>query len=281
MIFFRYIIILSGFLLTPILAAQDFNTPTVPSLSTGGVRSTERSIFSVLSNPAGITEVSSPGIAVSYVAPYNLHKLSNRSVTGILPTKAGSFSFLFTQAGYLLSLINRYGFAYARKFGSHVSASLMFNGITHRLNGTDNYGGFFSVIGMQFFPSKAVNIGFVIQNIEQSKIAYPDRKVLIPVLYVAGISWQPMEELSLKAEMEKNQELKPQYKFGIEYSPLDLLTLRGGVRGNPVEISFGTGLKLKFVVLDIGISYHQQLGVTSGASLNFSFLKNKAIHHDQ
>jgi len=278
---FRYIIALSGLLLTPILAAQDFNAPGISSLSTGGIRSTERNIFSVLSNPAGLTGVTHPGIAVSYIAPYNLHKLSNRSVTGIFPTKAGSFSLLFTQAGYSLSLINRYGFAYARKFGSHVSASLMFNGITHRLNGTDNYGGFFSVIGMQFFPSETVNIGIVIQNIEQSKIAYPDRKALIPVLYVAGISWQPLDELSLKAELEKDQELKPQYKFGIEYSPLDLLTLRGGLRGSPAEISFGTGLKWQFVIIDIGISYHQQLGVTSGASLCFSLMKHKSIKHEQ
>jgi len=273
----HYIIVLSGLLFAPILAGQDFNYSDVPSLSLGQIKSTERNIYSIMSNPAGLTAVSSPGLAFTYIAPYNIHKLSNRSVNGVLPTRYGSFSFLFTQAGCSLSLLNRYGLAYAREFGDHVSASLMFNGITHKLNGTDTYGGFFSVIGIQIFPSGKVNIGFYVQNIEQSKISYPDSKVVIPVLYAAGVSWQPIKGLSLKAEMEKDQQFSPQYKFGMKYSPLEILTLRGGIKGSPVEISFGTGITWRFTTIDIGIAYHQQLGVTSGASLSFLLLKKKKV----
>jgi len=278
--FLRYIIALSGLFIAPILAAQDFNYSGVSSLSTGGIKSIERNIYSSMSNPAGLTEVASPGIAFSYISPYTIHKLSNRSVTAVMPSRYGSFALLFTQAGYSLSLLNRYGIAYARKFGKHVSASLMFNGITHKLNGSDTYGGFFSVAGIQIFPSKTVSIGLFIQNIEQSKIAYSGRKELIPVLYAAGVRWQPLENLSLMAEMEKDQQFSAMYKFGIEYSPLEMLTLRGGVKGSPVEISFGTGLKWKFTVIDIGISYHQQLGVTSGASLCFSLPQKNTNHHE-
>jgi len=265
-----YIITLWGVFSTPSLKAQNFNYPDASSLSLGQIKSTEQSIFSSMSNPAGLTKVTTAGIAFSYIVPYNIHKLSNRSITATAPTKYGSFSLLFTQAGYSLSLMNRYGFSYSRQFGKHISAALMFNGVTHMVNGTDRYSGFFSVIGMQLFPSDHVDIGFYIQNVEQSKISYPDRKVLIPVLYVTGISWHPADYISLMAEIEKDQELKAQYKFGIQYIPVDILILRGGIKGSPVDISFGTGIKWKFIVLDIGISYHQQLGVTSGASLTLS-----------
>ena len=265
-----YIIALWGLLSVPELRAQDFNFPDASSLSLGQIRSTEQNIYSTMTNPAGLAGVQTAGIAFSYTAPYNIHKLSNRSITATMPSKYGSFSFLFTQAGYSLSLINRYGFSYSRQFGKHVSAALMFNGLTHKLNGTDTYGGFFSVIGLQLFPSEHVDIGFYIRNVEQSKISYPDRKELIPILYIAGAKWHPVDDIALMAEVEKDQQFRARYKFGIQYIPVEMLVLRGGVMGSPVEISFGTGLKWSFVVIDIGISYHQQLGVTSGASIAFS-----------
>jgi len=189
------------------------------------------------------------------------------------PTKVGHFSLLFTQSGYSLSLLNRYGFSYARTFGKHVAASLQFNGLTHKIEGVDTYGGFFTTIGLQLFPSEKVDLGFYIQNPEQSKISYPVQKELIPVLYVAGLSWHPFNYLSLMVEMEKDQQFDPQYKFGIELQPVDILTLRGGVKGSPVELSFGAGTRWHFIVVDIGMSYHQQLGVTSGVSLTISLQK--------
>ncbi len=274
--FLLYIIALSGFFHVPVMTAQDFNYSDASSLSLGQVKATERSIFSVMANPAGLTGVKSPGIAVSYVSPYNIRKLSSRSVTGTMPSQYGHFSLLFTQSGYSLSLLNRYGFSYARQFGKHVSAALMFNALTHKLNGTEIYSGFFSVIGVQLFPSNTVDVGIYIQNIEQSKISYPDQSVPIPVLYVAGINWHPLTDLALMAEIEKDQEFAPQYKFGMQYIPVDILILRGGVKGSPVDLSFGIGLNLSFIVIDIGISYHQQLGVTSAASLTLSLNRKRS-----
>ena len=267
------IIVLMGISLSPIVCAQDFNFSGVPSLSLGHVRSVERNIFSPLSNPAGVTKLKIPGFAISYISPYAIKELSNRSVTATTPTKVGHFSLLFTQAGYSLSLLNRYGFSYARTFGKVVAASLQFNGLTHKIEGADTYGGFFTTIGLQFFPSEKVDLGFYIQNPEQSKISYPDQKELIPVLYVAGLNWHPLNYLSLMVEMEKDQQFDPQYKFGIELQPVDILTLRGGVKGSPVELSFGAGTRWRFIVVGVGMSYHQQLGVTSGVSMTISLQK--------
>ncbi len=274
-------IALASIILSQEVCAQDFNYSGVPSLSLGHVRSVERNIFSPMSNPAGVTELETAGFAISYISPYSVKELSNRSITGTAPTSLGHFSLLFTQSGYSLSLLNRYGFSYARTFGKHVAAALQFNGLTHKIDGTEFYGGFFTTIGVQFFPSEKVDLGFCIQNPEQSKISYPDQKVLIPVLYVAGLNWHPLNYLSLMVEMEKNQQINPQYKFGIELQPVDLLTLRGGVKGSPVELSFGAGTKWRIIVIDIGMSYHQQLGVTSGVSLTISLLKKHTKKSEQ
>ncbi len=279
---YLYIIItIAGMFLSRIVTAQDFNYSGAASLSLGQIRSVERNIFSTMSNPAGVTSVKTAGFAISYISPYTIQKLSNRSITGTAPTHLGHFSLLFTQSGYSLSLLNRYGFSYARTFGKHVSAALQFNGLTHKINRSDTYGGFFTTIGIQFFPSEKVELGFYIQNPEQSKISYPEQKILIPVLYVAGLKWHPLNYLALMVEMEKDQQFDPQYKFGIELQPVDVLTLRGAVKGSPVELSFGAGTKWRFMIIDIGISYHQQLGVTSGASLTISLLKKHPKNNKQ
>ncbi len=275
------IITLSGIFFSTIVCAQDFNYSGVPSLSLGHVRSVERNIFSPMSNPAGVTELETAGFAISYISPYSVKELSNRTITGTAPTSLGHFSLLFTQSGYSLSLLNRYGFSYARTFGKHVAAALQFNGLTHKIDGAETYGGFFTTVGVQFFPSEKVDLGFYIQNPEQSKISYPDQNVLIPVLYVAGLNWHPLNHLSIMVEMEKDQQFDPQYKFGIELQPVNQLTLRGGVRGSPVELSFGAGAKWRFIVIDVGMSYHQQLGVTSGASLTISLQKKHVKKSEQ
>ncbi len=275
------IIVLTGISLSPIVCAQDFNFSGVPSLSLGHIRSVERNSFSPLSNPAGVTKLKTAGFAISYISPYTIKELSNRSITGTAPTRLGHLSLLFSQSGYYRSLLNRYGLSYARTFGKHVAAAFQFNGLTHEIEGAETYGGFFTTIGVQFFPSKKVELGFYSQNPEQSKISYPDRKVLIPVLCVAGLSWHPLKYISLMVEMEKDQQYDPQYKFGIEIQPVDILILRGGVKGSPVELSFGAGTKWRFIDIDVGMSYHQQLGVTSGVSLTISLVKGNSKKAEQ
>ena len=270
------IIALTGIFLSSVVCAQDFNYSGVPSLSLGHIRSVERNIFSPMSNPAGVTKLETAAFAISYISPYTIKELSNRSITGTASTGLGHFSLLFSQSGYSLSLLNRYGLSYARTFGKHVAAAFQFNGLTHKIEGSETYGGFFTTIGVQFFPSEKVELGFYIQNPEQSKISYPDQKELIPVLYVAGLNWHPLNYLSLMVEVEKNQQFDPQYKFGIELQPVEILVLRGGAKGSPVELSFGAGTVWRFITIDVGISYHQQLGVTSGVSLTISLTKKHA-----
>jgi len=268
-----FFIIAAGIVFPFSSTAQEINYSGAGSLSTGGISSVERNIFSVFSNPAGITGVKHPSVGISYICPYNITKLSNRSVSAVAPTRLGHFSAYYAQSGYSLSLMNLFGASYARTFGSVVSASLSFNGIRHRLDYSGSYGGFFATAGIQIFPSGKVTLGFFIKNFSRSKISYPDRKEDIPVLFAGGISWYPAEQVGLSAEIEKDDRFDPVYKFGMFYKPVHFLVLRGGVKGTPVEISFGAGYVSGFFSIDIGMAYHQQLGITSGASLRLSLVK--------
>lgn len=253
--------------------AQDVTFSGASSLALGGIKSVERNHLSVLTNPAGIASIQSPGIAFTYACPYNLQQLSDRAVSAVLPSQWGHFSLLFAQSGYSLSRFNRYGLAYSRTFGRIVAASFQFNGVSHFIQESGTSHGFFSTAGLQFFPSKAVIIGFFIQNVEQSQISYPEQSDLLPVIYAVGLEWKPQHVLSMFLEMEKDQEFNPLYKFGMELRPIDLLKIRGGLTNNPIKMSFGIGLTWKFIEMDVGLSHHQQLGITSGASFSFSLQK--------
>ncbi|NPA37839.1 MAG: hypothetical protein GXO47_13430 [Chlorobi bacterium] len=268
-----FIITLTGTVLSSGSFAQEFNYSGAVSMSQAGINTTERDIFSPLSNPAGITGIKSLGVGISYICPYAISKLSNRNITAVVPTGLGHFAIHYGQAGYSLSLLNLFGFSYARTFGNIVSASLSFNGLVHKLNGNESFNGFFATTGIQIFPSDRVTLGILFRNISQSKISYSGRKEDIPVLYAGGILWTPADYIGLNAEIEKDKQFDPVYKFGMFYKPVDFLILRGGIKGSPVELSFGTGYSSAFFSIDAGIAYHSQLGVTSGASLTFSLTK--------
>lgn len=75
------------------------------------------------------------------------------------------------------------------------------------------------------------------------------------------------------AEAEKDIDHPARIKAGIEYQIADVLHLRGGVATNPSQYSFGVGLNVQHLKIDIASSYHQILGFTPGLSVNYVFGK--------
>ncbi len=86
-----------------------------------------------------------------------------------------------------------------------------------------------------------------------------------------GAAWQASALLTLLTEMEKDLERPAQIKGGLEYSPVQALTVRVGVRsGHTARIGFGAGLRLKNGLrLDVGSEWHPILGFTPAAMISW------------
>jgi hypothetical protein len=233
------------------------------------MKTCQQGISAVLTNPAGMVFSLKPGVAIDYTRPYHLKSLSQRVAMGVLPTNLGHFSILFGQAGYSASLINRYAFTFSRSFGRTIAAGLQLNALSHRLHQSGTYWGFYSNLGLSYFPNERVLFGFWVQNPEQAIMHYPDQAESLPVRFALGFSWQPVTTFKWLLEMEKEQTFYPRYKGGLELTVLKDLKLRGGVQSQPVELSLGIGYRWRMVTIDVGLAQHQQLGITTGASVAY------------
>ena len=90
----------------------------------------------------------------------------------------------------------------------------------------------------------------------------------IPTVVRIGAAWQASKTLIVLAESEKDADRPLQVKAGIEYHPVQLLTLRIGMRTEPARLGFGAGLRLtKSLAIDTGAEWHPVLGLTPAAML--------------
>lgn len=238
------------------------------------IRTLDQSAWAILNNASLLAFEENISLAASYQMRFNLEELSSRSLSGIIPTKLGVFSGLVLQNGYNKSLYTRYGLSYSRSFGHSTSAFFQYNYMTHHIEATDRSQGSFSSLGLYHKISQAVQLGLFIQNPEQAKIKYQENSYPLPTLYNVGIAWVNGQSVRIIAEVEKELNYRPVYKAAIQFAFKNRLFIRSGIKGQPVEFSFGGGFLVSNLNIDVGFLYHQNLGLSSGIGLSYSFKKS-------
>lgn len=120
-------------------------------------------------------------------------------------------------------------------------------------------------------PLPKVWIGAKVQNPLQFKMGDD----ALPTVLRIGAAWEASETLIMLAEAEKDIDRSLQIKAGIAYHPVQLLTLRLGLRTEPARLGFGAGLRISSsLTVDTGAEWHPILGLTPAAMLVWRKQKN-------
>ncbi|MBR8537437.1 hypothetical protein KDU71_17850 [Carboxylicivirga sediminis] len=247
----------------------DYSGPVSAAL--GFTKVFDNSSMSGLNNVANLASFEHYAVGAAYQMRFNMDEMSARAATLVAPTRLGTFGGVIFQSGYSKSNYSRYAFSYSRLFGEKVSAGLQFNYLTHQIEGADPANSFYTSLGFNFLISEQWAVGVFIQNPEQSQLSYQSTSYVIPVLFNAGCRWRPTSHFMLIVETEKQLERNLIYKTGIQFSFNERLFVRGGIKSNPVEMTFGGGVRFAGLFIDAGFAHHQQLGMTSGVGLSYSF----------
>jgi hypothetical protein len=128
---------------------------------------------------------------------------------------------------------------------------------------------FTGAVGLMMNLSKEIAVGVHVYNPTRTKFADYNNERL-PTIMKLGLDYKFSEKVFLAVETEKDMDFGAIVRVGIEYNPIDILYLRGGISTNPTLSSFGFGLKLKDFKLDLSTSYHQTLGITPGISIIYT-----------
>ena len=241
-------------------------------------------LWSVHHNQAGLSGITAPIAGIHYENRFSMKELSLKAIAFAMPLPGEGDNVIglsMVSFGYASYSDMKIGLAYAKKLGKKYSVGLQLDYL--RTSIANDYGqvsNFAIEAGLQAEILENLSVGVHIFNPTRSKILeYTIQEVpkteRIPTIMRVGINYKFSEKVQVALETEKDVYFKPIFKGGIEYHPIEMLYLRGGISSDPVYNTFGFGLDMNNFRLDFAASKHQVLGYTTQISLMYNFQKRK------
>lgn len=228
-------------------------------------------LWSSHNNQAGMAFLKKPAIGLYYENRYLLKELSYKAAAAAIPTRYGTFGLNLGYSGDKLFSTLDAGLAYAMAFGSRFAAGIQLDMLQARLS--ESYGNRIMATfeaGIQARLSEQLSFGAHVFNPFQVKLEdYHDGRV--PAIMNAGFSYTFSERLLWAAEVMKNTEFPLQFMTGAEYKFFDKGFVRLGMTTSPFIYTFGFGLALDKIHLDLSSSVHETLGYSPQASFYYVF----------
>lgn len=233
-------------------------------------------LWCVHNNQAGLAFVRDVQGGLFYENRFMVKALSMKAGAFALPIKRGTFGLEVSSFGYTQYAENKYGLSYAMPFGEKFAMGVQVDYMSMRFG--ENYGKAGTAtgeIGVIAKPLKNLTIGAHLFNPMRSKLAaYNDERV--PTIMRFGVNYRFSDKVFITGEAEKDMDYKPVIRGGLEYRPIKEFYLRAGGGSNPGTTSFGFGIAMKNLRLDVASSFHAQLGFTPHVGLQYGIGDKKS-----
>lgn len=227
--------------------------------------------WALQNNQAGLAFYNHFAGGVYFENRYMVKEMSLKAGGIVLPVKAGVFGMNLSYFGYPKYNESKVGLAYARSFGDLLAIGVQLDYLHTSIG--ENYGNKGVVtfeIGLLSKINEHLNIGAHIFNPVQAKLTdYNNER--IPATIRLGAAYAFDENILVSAEAEKDTQMDPNFKLGLEYRIIEQIYVRGGISTNPGLYSFGFGLDFKKLKIDFSSSIHSVLGYSPQISLIYSF----------
>ncbi|MBI3510250.1 MAG: hypothetical protein HY064_06270 [Bacteroidetes bacterium] len=256
------------------IAKADDNPPLgARSLAMGGCGvALKNDLWCTQNNQAGLAWMKSFEAGAFYESRFLVPGLGMKGFAAAMPTKAGTFGLNMTSLGLgNLYSENKAGLGYAKSFGPKIAASVQLDYIYTHI--AENYGSASTAVGEAGIiatPVKGLVIGFHIFNPTKSKLS-GNVSERVPTIMRFGGAYNFSDQVIVSSEIEKDVDYKPIIRGGVEYRPVSAFYLRAGAASNPGLITFGFGVAMKKIRLDVGAGYHSVLGFCPSMGLQYGF----------
>ncbi len=219
------------------------------------------------SNPGGLPTVNERMLSMYYSPrPFGMKELAHGAFSYVEPTTIGTFA----ASG------SRFGFDLYREidlqlsFGTKVSDLFSAGTSVHYYHvSIERYGSaqtFGVDVGVLAHLTDEIRWGFTAFNVNAPKIGSAKEK--LSQTFVTGVTYSPIPEGTLVADLEKDIRYPAELHVGLQYTLLDLVAVRAGTTGDPSMLSAGLGIHYSVVQLDYAFTNHAELGATHQVSLS-------------
>ncbi len=267
------------YLIGPTIIAIENLSSGARSLGLSNANVTLQDIWSANNNQAGLAFVEQFGFGFSYENRFGLSELSIKNLNAAIPFKLGTFGVTIQQFGYSDYSEYKFGIGYGLKVSKHISigAQIDYLLVSISESQTQNKSGVTAEIGLLADLTKNLKMGFHMYNLPNTKLS-GDYGEHIPMILKLGLNYNFSKKLLTIFEIQKNIDLNPEIKIGVEYHPIEQLFFRGGINAptsssTDVQFSAGIGIKLQQFTLDLAFNHQSYIGYISQISLSYSLVK--------
>lgn len=260
-----------------IIKASNNNYPVGGrAVSMGNASVTFDNAFSAFHNQAGLGFIQNFSAGIAYRNNFFLQETGLKSLAIAAPiSNVGVIGLSVNSFGFSAYGEHKFGLAFSKAFGEVISMGFQLDYLQTQFS--EPYGSKGMILGEFGVLAKLnekVRIGAHLFNPTRTTLepSIPER---IPTILKAGFSYTFSANLLTTLEIEKDLDLKPNLKAGLEYKINEKIYLRGGVNSAPVKVSFGAGFVFKNLQIDLASEYQQILGFVPAIGMRYSFDKQK------
>lgn len=218
-------------------------------------------------NPSIMSEANGFNATASYTRPYNLTDLQQITGKMVYSTKYCNLTAQISKIGVSESNYTEIGGGLSRKFHNW-GIGMEYHAIIHKLPFNQSYTSSFSRIGIHANPTKQWTISAMVHNIERRAIKYEYSTVELEPTAAIGIRWAATKIFAFVGEVQKGWDSDAIGKASVCIFPHPKVNASFGFSSLGSTISAGVGYTYNNIDIHIGISHHEQLGVSSAASVS-------------
>ncbi|TCK84812.1 PorV/PorQ family protein [Albibacterium bauzanense] len=228
-------------------------------------------VYSLGSNQAGIASLKRSELAFAF-QEHN-YSTNVRSIAAFLvfPSNIGVFG-LYANNYSLSQNFNelRTGLTLSRLLTSKlaISGTLNYNQLSisdYGINRTLSFD-----LGFQYRLSEDWVLGVHLNN-PAAYVTVKKSSYNVPAQIRLGTSYVLSDQILLAIDSEYDLDDYFDFRFGLEYSIINRVNLRGGTSLLPFKQYMGAGIDFNKISVDAASSFHPQLGISSQLSLNYAF----------
>jgi hypothetical protein len=203
---------------------------------------------------------------LNYDNRFGIKELGTRTAALLIPAGKASVGAAYSHFGYTDFKRDVAGLSCGLKLSEKIAAGVQIDYFSERTSGEyDKNQCITFETGLIVTASDNIKIGVHIFNPVPNSLRKNNQPFSLSV--GAGIDLSKILFAGVEAEMSSGSNLI--IKTGFEYEAVKNFWLRAGFSTKNNSFCFGTGYQFGIVKIDLGFATHEQLGVTSSASLIF------------
>ncbi|RYU96597.1 hypothetical protein [Emticicia agri] len=224
---------------------------------------------SVFNNPAGLGFLAHNYVSTSYHNRYTIAGLNTFSLGGNYTHKLANVGLVIERFGDKLYHEQKIGLALAKSTG-RVSLGIQVAYMQAAIAGYAAKHTLLTQFGVMAKLNSTIHIGFNAYNLTAARLFVSQR---VPTVLRLGFSYQPVKQLLLIGEAEKDIFLPVLFKAGLEYQIVRNFYLRTGITSKLSNAHFGIGFQAKQFIFDYAASNHSMLGFSHHLTLAYQLGK--------